>query len=146
MDVFDRKLVTERLDLIAECLRYLRELAREPEETFIGSLQAAAAESYLRRALESAFDVGRHILARQGRRYLAAEYHSIARGLVELGVVPRTLGDALQRMAAYRHRLAHLYHPVSDEELLRIMRHELDALEEFSAHVSQYVAARSQAS
>ncbi|MDP2871390.1 MAG: hypothetical protein Q8P31_02495 [Bacillota bacterium] len=72
-------MVLERLTLIQEAADVLEGIARLPEDQFTGDLRnPATAESYLRRALEAIFDVGRHLLAASGQASLAAEYKSIA--------------------------------------------------------------------
>ena len=76
----------------------------------------AAAESYLRRALEALFDIGRHILARKFA-YPAAEYKEIASGLFEKRILSRKDADLLRQMAGYRNRMVHFYHEISAEEL-----------------------------
>jgi len=53
----------------------------------------SACESYLRRALEAIFDIGRHILAKSGYTDLLYEYKSIAKGLFELGIVDKDLEE-----------------------------------------------------
>lgn len=100
---------------------------------------AAIVESYLRRSLEAILDVGRHILAHTGGADLAGEYKSIARGLGDLGVVDRAMSDTLVMMAGYRDRLVHLYHLVSDRELLDIVSENLPDLTRFVAQVDDYL-------
>lgn len=85
----------------------------------------AAAESYLRRALEALFDLGRYILAKKFA-YPTAEYEEIAEGLLEKKIIKKKERDLLRRMAGYRNRMVHFYHEITPEELYDICRHQLD--------------------
>lgn len=60
----NRLFVRQRLVLIGLSVDHLRRLSTIPIERFVNSDLSAAAESYLRRALEAIFDVGRHILSK----------------------------------------------------------------------------------
>jgi len=80
---------------------------------------AAAAESYLRRALEALLDLGRHILAK-GLGQGPAEYKEVALVLTRARVLDESQGALLVRLAGYRNRLVHFYDEVSDEELFEI--------------------------
>lgn len=53
------------------------------------SRNVAAGESFLRSTLEAIFDIGRHILAKTNYIDRSTEYQSIARGLVEIGIVDK---------------------------------------------------------
>jgi len=111
-------------------------------ETFVSDKdRVAAAESYLRRALEAIFDVGRHILAKSGGADLATEYKSIAFGLGAKGVISPELAQSLVSMAGYRNRLVHLYHLVQEDELHEILQNDLSDLEAFSREITAFVNA-----
>jgi uncharacterized protein YutE (UPF0331/DUF86 family) len=115
-------MVRERLTLIQEAASVLDHLANLPIDTFTSDLRnPATAESYLRRALEAVFDVGRHLLAVSGGTSLASEYKSIARGLGDENIVDVELADRLVQMAGYRNRLVHLYAQVTPQELHQII-------------------------
>ena len=79
----------------------------------------AAAESYLRRALEALLDLGRHVLAK-GLGEGALEYKQIALGLRRADVLDEACGEVLYEMAGYRNRLTHFYDEVTTAELFDI--------------------------
>ena len=79
----------------------------------------AAAESYLRRALEALFDMGRHILAKRFA-YPATEYKEIAKGLSDQRVLVEKETELMRKMAGYRNRMVHFYHEITPEELHEI--------------------------
>lgn len=135
----NQTLVRQRLSFIQEQHRQLVAMADLPITEFLEPRNVAAAESFLRRALEAVFDVGRHIVARAGHTDLAQEYKSIARGLGLVGAVSQGLAERLTAMAGYRNRLVHLYYDITPDELYRIVTSELDAFPTFIREVATYL-------
>jgi uncharacterized protein YutE (UPF0331/DUF86 family) len=85
---------------------------------------AAAAESYLRRALEALLDLGRHVLAK-GFGKGPAEYKEIPVALVKAGVLSAEQGHVMIELAGYRNRMVHFYDEVSAAELYEICRDQV---------------------
>ena len=98
-------------------LESLTAFTRDPRD-------AAAAESYVRRALEALLDLGRHILSK-GLGQGALEYKQVAIALRQAGVLDEQSGSVLLEMAGYRNRLVHFYDEVSAAELYEICAHRL---------------------
>jgi uncharacterized protein YutE (UPF0331/DUF86 family) len=137
-----RLVVQSRLDMIDDCVLRLSRFATLSRSDFVGDKdKVAAAESYLRRALEATFDVGRHILARSGGADLSTEYKGIAKGLGDKGIVPLELAGTLIDMAGYRNRLVHLYHLVQEDELYEILQTDLDDLRAFVREINVFLDA-----
>lgn len=93
----------------------------------------AAAESYLRRAVEALVDVGRHLLA---KRFAVAvsEYKAIPTALGERGVLDPAQVVLFTKICGYRNRLVHFYHTESARELHDIcVRHAVDLEDVLSA-------------
>ncbi len=88
----------------------------------------AAAESYLRRALEALFDIGRHILVKKFGAPVT-EYKEISKSLFDKKILPKKDADILRKMAGYRNRMVHFYHEISPEELQEICAYHLDEIE-----------------
>jgi uncharacterized protein YutE (UPF0331/DUF86 family) len=83
----------------------LKDLHLEEKAAFLSDRhKIAAAESYLRRALEALFDIGRHILAKRFT-YPATEYKEIAKGLSDKEVLIEKETELMRRMAGYRNRM-----------------------------------------
>jgi uncharacterized protein YutE (UPF0331/DUF86 family) len=98
----------------------LKELPLQSKKEFLDDQRnVAAAESYLRRALEALFDIGRHILAK-GFAFPTAEYKEISEALHEKKILSIEEKELLKRMAGYRNRLVHFYHEVGPEELYEV--------------------------
>jgi uncharacterized protein YutE (UPF0331/DUF86 family) len=139
--MINKEFINERLLLINSFLKDLYELASLDEKTFLSKkFYSAACESFLRRTLEAIFDVGRHILAKSGYIDMSMEYKSITKGLVEIGVVDKKLGEKLIQMAGYRNRLVHMYHLISDKELYQIIKSDLKDIENFISSVKEYLS------
>jgi len=100
----------------------------------------AAGDSYLRRALESMLDLGRHVLAK-GFGRAPAEYAEVARDLGEVGVIDAAQASRLAVMARYRNRMVHFYDEISDEELYGILTRELGDIDAVVGAVTGWLAA-----
>src|SRR3990172_7784742 len=102
-------IVAEKVAFVRRMGEAMRQLPLSDYENFAADPRnAAAGESYLRRALEALFDLGRHILAK-GFAKAPAEYKAIAAGLVMEGVISEEEGRKLKEMAGYRNRMVHFY-------------------------------------
>lgn len=110
-------IVMQKSTLVDDMLRGLATLPLTSLEAFQSDARdAAAAESFFRRALEALLDLGRHVLAKRlGER--ALEYKQIALALRRAGVLDEARSDILLDMAGYRNRLTHFYDEVTTEEL-----------------------------
>ncbi len=137
--MINKTFINERLVMINSLLKKLYKLSDLDEETFLSEdIYPAACESYLRRALEAIFDIGRHILAKSGYTDPSYEYKSIAKGLFELGIVDKDLEEKLIQMAGYINRLVHIYHLVSNQELYKIIKSDLKDIEKFITSIKNY--------
>ncbi len=100
-----KRIVLERLAWVENMLAEIRALPLVDQQSFFAdSRNSLAAESYLRRALEALFDLGRHILAK-GFGEGAVEYRGIAAKLMEKGVLviyKNDLGDMEQVAGAFK--------------------------------------------
>jgi uncharacterized protein YutE (UPF0331/DUF86 family) len=104
------EVVVERSALVRSMLDEIRRLPLEDLEEFLGDRRnPASAESFLRRALETLLDLGRHIAAR-GFGHAAVEYKEIPRALADQGVIDQSTCDLYLRMAGYQNRMVHFYH------------------------------------
>lgn len=82
--------VAERIAWIREMIDSIKRLPLSDYEVFINDPRnPAAAESYLRRAIEALLDLGRHILAK-GFGFEVIEYKDIGVKLSETDVITRS--------------------------------------------------------
>jgi uncharacterized protein YutE (UPF0331/DUF86 family) len=123
------EVVLERVAWIDRMLAALRALpTRSLEEFRADPRTAAAAESYLRRALEALLDLCRHILAK-GLGQGVAEYKEIAAALQTAAVLDAERAGLLREMAGYRNRIVHFYHEIADDELFDICTRQIGDIE-----------------
>jgi uncharacterized protein YutE (UPF0331/DUF86 family) len=127
---------TIRPEIVAERALWIRQMVDDLRTLPLDNVAAfhaekhffAAAESYLRRALEALMDLGRHILAK-GFGYPATEYKEVAKALSEKGVLGPQAAQLMTRMAGYRNRMVHFYHEIEPDELYEICHSHLDDIE-----------------
>lgn len=120
-------------------LKGLRSLPGNSLESFRADPQTvAAAESYLRRALEALLDLGRHILAK-GFGRAVVEYKDIPIGLRNDGVLTESESGLLREMAGYRNRMVHFYSEVTTEELFHIRSSRLPDIERVLSALLEWV-------
>lgn len=131
--------IEKNISLIQEFLNQLKSLSFMSKEEFLSdNRNPAAAESYLRRSLESVFDISRHILAKSyGIKDI--EYKKIATELGQKGIIDKEYTKTLVKMAGYRNRMVHLYHEVSSEEIYDILKNHLSDIERFIYEITNFI-------
>jgi len=135
----DSKVIAQRAFWISEMMDSLKDLRIDDKGAFLADRhKIAAAESYLRRALEALFDIGRHILARRFA-YPATEYKEIAKGLSDKRVLTENEAELMRRMAGYRNRMVHFYHEITPEELHEICLYHLDEIKLLSDKLVHWI-------
>jgi len=112
----------------------------EKEEFLADRKNPPFVESYLRRALEAVFDIGRHILSKTSG-FKEVEYKAIAKGLGEKPIVSKELSDILYEMAGYRNRMVHFYKEVGPEELHYIVANHLEDFRRFCREIVNFIKA-----
>lgn len=133
--------ILELVRYIEGCLQEIRPLSKMSKEEFLSDRKNPPfVESYLRRALEALFDIGRHILAKT-YGFKEIEYKAIAKQLGEKKIVTRELSDLLLAMAGYRNRMVHFYKEVTPEELYSIATRRLGDIERFNREIVAFVKA-----
>ena len=133
-------MVTERTAWIRDMLKGIRALPLATREEFLSDPRnVAAAESFLRRALEALHDLGRHILAK-GFGDPVTEYKAIAAGLEVHEVLPPDQAALLRKMAGYRNRMVHFYSEVTPIELHEICLSHLDDIEQILQAMISWLA------
>jgi uncharacterized protein YutE (UPF0331/DUF86 family) len=128
-DKISKRLVLDRLNWVDRMISDIHSLPLLNRDAFLANPHnIGAAESYLRRALEALFDIGRHILAK-GFGEGVSEYKEIASSLKECNVMSDENAKLLHMLAGYRNRLVHFYQEVTPDELYQICKEELGDVE-----------------
>lgn len=135
------EILAERTAWIREMLAGIRSLPLDSPGAFKSNRHdAAAAESYLRRALEALLDLGRHVVSK-GFGRAAAEYKEIADQLIDVGILTEADGHLLREMAGYRNRLVHFYDRVTGRELYEICTDRLTDVERILEAILAWIQA-----
>lgn len=130
--------IFERIDLINRSLTRLRAMAELSEERFESdSDNFAIAEHHIRRIMESIFDIGRHIMAKNGLGH-PVDYRSIILVLGREGIIPQEFAKKIMGMAGYRNRLVHGYAEVTPREMYRLLKERLGDFELFCRYIAGY--------
>jgi uncharacterized protein YutE (UPF0331/DUF86 family) len=123
------KTVTDAIGRVRSMVEGIRTLPMSNPAAFTDDpIVAAAAESFLRRALEALIDLGRHVLAKGFGRGVP-EYKKVAIELGNAGVLDPAMVELLAKMAGYRNRLVHFYDEVTPEELFLVCSQQLGDIE-----------------
>lgn len=132
--------IETKLSIIRESLTELEKLAIIPKDKFLSAkTNFAVSEHYLRRALESVFDIAGHIVSRYplspGKR--PHTYKDLALTLVEKKIVEKEFGEnTLTKMAGYRNRMVHFYDEITGQEMYEILQNKLIDIETFARTVA----------
>lgn len=138
----DRDYLSSRLAALRRSLARLELLrAGVRAEALADPDQFAIAEHHLRRLLECALDLARHLLARNGG-LKPATYPEMMVGLQRLQVIPPALAQSLADLAEQRNRLVHLGPEVTPDELWSLITGPLDCLRAYCAHIEQFLAVK----
>lgn len=125
-----------------EAVNRLKSLPLGTEEEFLAEeswQNRALVEHFLRIAIESAMDAGRHIIVRKGLG-VPEEYKEVVRLLRDQGIVPWSLGDRLIAMAGMRNVLVHLYWDIDYRRLFQVATTQLSDFDEYAQALLDYVA------
>lgn len=135
------KIIAERMAWIRQMIMEIKRLPIESSEVFLcDSRNVAAAESYLRRALEALMDLGRHILAKSFGRPVV-EYKEIPSQLHKVRVLEAEDAALMREMAGYRNRMVHFYSEITNDELYDICSRQLSDLERVLASILKWINA-----
>lgn len=104
-----KTILAARLDRFQEYLGLLDAIKTRQREEFSGDpILRGAGERYLHLAIESALDIGNHIIAERG--YPRPDtYAGVLTVLHEKRILPESLYRSLDGMAAFRNLLVHDY-------------------------------------
>ncbi len=137
--MINKELVYNRLDLINRSLARLKKMSALSREKFLEEPDNfAVAEHHLRRALESLFDIGRHIMAKQGLGH-PTDYRSVLLTLGREKIIPVEFAERIKGMAGYRNRLVHGYAEVTPEEMYQILQTRLSDFKEYCTYILKYL-------
>lgn len=116
-----RKITSEILNALGR----LEALAGLPEEQFLSDPdRIGSAKYHFIVAIEGIVDLCNHVIAKNAFR-TPEDYADTFRVMAEKGAFDADFTRTLSQMARFRNRLVHIYWEVDGQELLRIMRADL---------------------
>ena len=129
--------LAKRLHKLREYVRLLNILRSEPKERFISEpFVYGNAERYLQLAIQTALDIGNHILA--DRKFKEPdEYRDVIRMLGEHGVIEKDLAARLLPLVGLRNILVHEYMDIDRGRLYESIQNELEDFELFARQVGK---------
>ena len=131
--------ILELIRYIESCAEELRPFSKMTEKEFLSDRKNPPfVESYLRKALEAVFDIGRHILAKS-YGFKEVEYKTIAKELGTRKVISEGLSDVLIKMAGYRNRMVHFYREITPGELHQIILNNMDDFIRYNREVAAFI-------
>jgi uncharacterized protein YutE (UPF0331/DUF86 family) len=132
--------VHERLRLLRETVRNLREVAKVPRAEFVASYRHYwLAERGLQLAAEALFDAGNHILV--GHFNVSpTDYEDVVAKLASHGVLSADLAGRLRGLAGFRNLLVHAYLEIDEGRIYDALQGELVSLLGFAAEVEDFLA------
>jgi len=135
----DKERITEFLRLVGQDLQVLREKAKVPLETYLGSrdLQSIV-ERRLQTAIESAINIGNHIIARLGLR-APQDYADVFRILKEAGVISADVASRMMDMARFRNLLVHVYWELDHKRVHETLERRIRTLEDFAESITRWL-------
>ncbi|MGE5605129.1 MAG: type VII toxin-antitoxin system HepT family RNase toxin [Bacteroidota bacterium] len=135
----DKNLILIKTDKIKEYLGFLRDLRQYPLNEFKTNPQIfGSAERFLQLAIESAIDIGNHLISDLRLRKPGTN-REIFEILNEHGIITAGLRDSLCKMAQFRNILVHDYLRIDREIVFTILRRDLKNLEEFVISVINWI-------
>jgi len=133
----DKEKIILQLGRLEEHLTRLREISDRITDSEEDFTLLTATERLIQIAIEDCLNIGSHIIA--GLRFKRADtYKEVFVRLKEEGILPETLGLAMEGFASFRNRLVHIYYEVTKEEVISKLR-EIDSFKEFAKQILKYV-------
>lgn len=139
------ELVYDRAALIDRALHRLEQFKNMPLPEFVQDPDNyAIAEHHLRLSLEAVFDIGRHILVKNGLGK-PGDYREILILLERSRIIPLEFMEKIKGMAGYRNRLVHMYNKISREELYDLIINKLEDIKALTSYLLEYARLNEQA-
>lgn len=133
----DKRVIIARMKLIEKHVCRLDKLKELSKGRFALDDNFAIASHNLRCALEAAFDICAHILARIPDVQVD-EYKKMALEMGRQKITPMDFAEKkLYKMAGYRNRLTHFYFEVTAEEMYKIIQNDLGDFKMFQKYIKK---------
>ncbi len=129
----DIEVLRLRLAKLEEYLGHLDSMAQRDREELLGDPGLLAQiERWMHLTAEASIDLGQHLIASQGWRTPATN-REVFEILRENGAISKRIGKEMEGWAGLRNVLVHLYLAIDYDQLLTILKQELDQPRAFAA-------------
>ena len=140
-----KEVVCAKLAQLRERQKVLARLAAEPRDVFVTDpIRVGAAERMLQVSIEICLDIGHHVIVALGLPR-PGEHRDVFRILGEQAILPREFAARLERMAAFRNRLVHVYAAIDPAVVHDYLARERGDFDEFARLIAAFVKARTPA-
>ena len=138
-EIFDKEKITERIGDIKNAVLKLQKFKRMDIKEFSENPDNySLAAFHLRIAIEAVLIIGTHILSRIKENGKQKDYTQIVLSLADYKVLPKDFAEKIKGMPGYRNRLVHLYWKIEPEELLEIIKNNLDDFDTFIKYIETF--------
>ncbi len=132
--------ISQRIADIAKAFNELKKYEEMDVKEFLADENNFLLASYwLRLGIEAVLTIATHILSRLPQNGKDKDYTQVLISLGDYGVIPQEFSQKIRGMAGYRNRLVHLYWEVKPEELLAIIKENLNDFEEFIKYIKNFI-------
>lgn len=139
-EIFDKEKIIERIGDIKSAVLELQKFKKmNPEEFSKNPDSYSLAAFHLRIAIEAVLIIGTHILSRIKQNGKQKDYTQIILSLADYNVLPKDFAQKIKGMPGYRNRLVHLYWKIGHEELLEVIKNNLDDFDTFIKYIKTFV-------
>lgn len=136
----DKERVLDRLADIELAYKELEKFYKIELAEFTANKDNFPLASYwLRLAIEAVLTIGTHLLSRLPQNGKRKDYTQVIISLGDYEVIPKEFTEKIKGMAGYRNRLVHLYWQVKSDELLKIIKDNLNDFKEFDNYIREYL-------
>jgi len=137
----NKEKISQRIADIAKAFNELQKYQKMDEKEFLANQDNFPLASYwLRLGIEAVLTISTHILSRLPQNGKEKDYTQLLVSLGDYGVIPQDFAEKIRGMAGYRNRLVHLYWEIKPDELLGVIRQNLNDFEEFIKHIKNFLS------
>jgi uncharacterized protein YutE (UPF0331/DUF86 family) len=142
--MIDKDKINSKIIFIKERLLDLSALAKLSEEDFKSDKRNLASSCYwLQTSIESMIDIVQHIAVKEGLikfgDITSADFFKV---LAEKGIVSEKNLIKYIQMIKFRNRIVHIYQEVSEDEVIKIIKNNLNDFEEFLKEIVRHIRNR----
>ena len=136
----DKERIEERIGDIKSALDELKIYQKMNQKEFLKDKNNFYLASYwLRISIEAVLTIGTHILSRLPSNGKKKDYTQVLLSLGEYKIIPKNFSQKIKGMAGYRNRLVHLYWKIAPEELLAVIKENLDDFDKFIGYIKKFI-------